>query len=839
MNYVVRIKNILKLLVKFPYSFLTSIAYRRKVRYTRFYKHKRIKSNIILYETFHGKSMTDSPYAIFKYLLKSDEYRQYTHVWALNNVNDVVDRKYLGRKNIKFIQVHSKAYLKYLASAKYLINNTSFPPYFIKKKGQVYVNTWHGTPLKTLGKDMKGPLGQHKNLQRNFLQTDYLIHPNKYTERAIDRSHDLIGIYQGKIIEEGYPRADALFQSDTREVRQKMERQLHIKLKKRIFLYAPTWRGNVGQVVDEANDLSKIYRQLAEKVPQDATLLLKVHSLAYKSIADNQQIMEKCIPDSFDTDELLSAVDVLITDYSSLFFDFLLTRRPIVFFQYDQQNYIRDRGMYLDLSTLPGPICKTIREVTAWFDHLDELKQKYKESYEQMLDRYCPHDDGHNTKRIVNIVFEQQKTANVYTINNNKQTILMYCGGWLNNGITTSAINLLNHIDYKHYNVIVIDKGNYSRVTAKNFEKVNSHVIKLYRVGKKNVDIVESYRSSLINHYGLWRKKAQRIVPKKVYHRELQRLLGSTKVDIAIDFSGYVPFWTLLFANGNFQKKIIYQHNDMQNEYNKIVGGKYKHKKNFNIIFPLYRYFDKIISVSEMTMHKNLSYFQPLIPNYKQKADFVINMIDYQKILNLSQQEDRFELSGHHYFLTQHQQSAANLTISGYKEPNPHEINFINIGRLEVEKDQEKLIRAFKQIHDKWQDTCLYLVGDGTLKEQLMSVVEELDLNACVIFTGQITNPYVLLQHCDCFVLSSQHEGQPMVLLEALILRKYIIATDTPGARSVVGDDYGEIVDNSIVGIYSAMKNFIDGKPKIFKTFDYQAYSRKAIQMFYDKITLL
>ncbi|PGC46557.1 spore coat protein CotS, partial [Bacillus wiedmannii] len=104
---------------------------------------------------------------------------------------------------------------------------------------------------------------------------------------------------------------------------------------------------------------------------------------------------------------------------------------------------------------------------------------------------------------------------------------------------------------------------------------------------------------------GLKNEKAQKVLPKQLYKREISRLFGNAEFDIAIDFSGYVPFWTLLFAFGDFKKRSIYQHNDMWAEYSKKIKGKFKHRANLNIIFPLYKEFDKIVAVAEHTRNLN------------------------------------------------------------------------------------------------------------------------------------------------------------------------------------------------------------------------------------------
>ncbi|UTI85594.1 CDP-glycerol glycerophosphotransferase family protein [Mammaliicoccus sciuri] len=208
-----------------------------------------IKENCILYETFHGKSMTDNPYALFESLILDPEYKNYRHIWVINTLT-LETEKYKNNENVIFVKVNSDEYLYYLAKAKYLINNTSFPPYFCKRKNQVYLNTWHGTPLKTLGIDMNGPIDQLKNIQRNFLQTDYLLSPNEFTTEKLVYSHNLDGIYTGEILEVGYPRIDLITKTNSKDILDKLRQYIELDTNKKVALYAPTWRGNVGKEVD-------------------------------------------------------------------------------------------------------------------------------------------------------------------------------------------------------------------------------------------------------------------------------------------------------------------------------------------------------------------------------------------------------------------------------------------------------------------------------------------------------------------------------------------------------------------------------------------------------------
>ncbi|EIT86278.1 putative glycosyltransferase [Fictibacillus macauensis ZFHKF-1] len=827
-----RIKYISQFLAKPLWNYWGNTTYQRTVSYTRKLKKAAIEQHTILYEYFHGKNIGDNPYALFLYLVNHPDFKHYTHVWVVESLNHRSVEHLKAYRNVRVVVLHSKRYLHYLTSAQYLINNTTFPPYFQKKQGQIYINTWHGTPLKTLGKHMKGPLGQHKNIQRNFFQADYLLQPNQYTADKIVQSHDLEGLYEGLIVNEGYPRMDLLLHSTF--TKEELQRTIPIDLTKKIVLYAPTWRGNVNDVASTMDDIIASLRAMQNSMPSDQQLIFKVHTLLYKQLQDDDRLRQVCVPDWIDTNELLAVVDVLITDYSSLLFDFLATGRPLLFYVYDYLEYEATRGLYLKMKEMPGPLCYTPSEVLSHLHDLESVQRHYQARYREVQATFSALDDGEATKRNVEIIFGGKRTDNCYTVNNDGKTnILMYCGGFLNNGITTSAINLLNNIDYARYNVAVVDKGSYDAVSDANFRKLHPNVKTFYRVGAMNTTLLESYGHEYVVRKGLINKRGKRMLQPALYERERARLFGDTHFDVVIDFSGYVPFWTLVFAFFPSHHKAIYQHNDMGAEYEKVIKGKRKHVKSLNIIFPLYHYFHNVASVAEHTRNRNVQNLACFLR--KEQAVYVHNAINPQKLLEQKSNGEVYLHSNERYLLTQYEAEQGTLHLEGVTLPHKEHINFVTMGRLSPEKDQKKLLLAFNEIVKAYEHARLYIIGEGVLEKELKSLVRQLNLQSHVIFTGQLANPFLLMSHCDCFVLSSNHEGQPMVLLEALVLGLPIIATDIAGSRSILQEGYGTLVTNDIHGLQDGMRQFIE-HPLTQKPFHYHVYNEKAMKMFYRTI---
>ena len=803
--------------------------------YAYFYDLLKIKQDVILFESYHGSRIGDSPYAIYKKLIDIEEYKNFKFVWTVNDEDDYYLQEIKGiSKNIIHVKRESFQYIRYLAQAKYLINNTTFPFYFQKKHGQVYINTWHGTPIKTLGKHVKGTMGQHKNAIRNFLQCDYIINPNKFTCDIINHAHDLQGLFNGYIVDEGYPRMDLTINADKNKAKELLAKVLNMDINKKIILYAPTWRGELGRINNNSNEIFNTIKYMHSEIPDGYILLLKVHGLTYKYIAKDENIKKLCIPDWVETNELLSVVDVLITDYSSIFFDFLPMKKPVIYFIYDKEKYQNERGLYINFENMPGPLCYNVEEVIFAIKEIDDDKHKYQHFYDDALKKYCYNDDGKATERIIDIIFKHNHTNNVYQIKDNKKIkILMYCGGFATNGVTISAINLLNNIDYSKHDVTVIFGGDVNEKTEVNLRRLNNNVKIIYRMGSFNFRVLEYWQHRFVISFGLNREWKKKLIPKKLYMKELHRLIGDTKYDVCIDFSGYTAFWALIFAYNNvIRKKVIYLHSDMVADSERKVERKLLFKQQFNIIFNLYKYYDKLICVSESSMESNISN----LSFYCSEKSFALvnNCLNYKEILNsLDEHEYNNNING--YFIINEEYKNGILTMKYLKMPTEEEIVFVTVGRLSPEKDYAKLINAFSTVEIKYKNLRLYIIGEGPLKYKLCELIHNLGMENKIILTGQLNQPHPIVASCDCFIMSSNWEGQGIVLLEAMVLGKPIISTDIPGPRSVLADGYGHLVENSEEGLIAGMEKFINEGIKQ-KEFDYVKYNDKAIDLFYKEV---
>lgn len=571
-----------------------------RLYYVKHWQSAKIKEKTILYEVRDGQSMTDSPLALFLYIVGQPEFKYWQHVWVVrsesvkNELLVNIPEKF--HDLITYVVRDSVDYSKWLLAAKYLITNSTFNFFWHKRAGQIYINTWHGTPLKYMGYDIPGNKTSLKNVQRNLLMTDFLISPNKHTTHIFFDRYKLNGLYEGQILESGYPRNDVLQKRDATIKDQLIEAGL-VLLNKPIVLYTPTWKGT--SINNPAGSLEQIYSEvmyLQSKHP-DLQILLKVHPYAYQQAKSYEKLRKLLIPDQFDPGRVLSITDILITDYSSIFFDFEITERPIIFYTWDKEQYQNYRGMYFEDDELPGPVLDSIKDVSDYLSRVKNIKQTSQYSGRKLM---TSHDDGQVTKRIVNRIFKKindDKISDITTVEKKKK-ILIFSGGMVNNGISSSLINLTKNIDYGKYDVSILAYDSNQTEKVNNINRLDNHVRLIYRMGTPAFTLFEQVCDLIITKFGInfW---TSIFYPKRAYQREAHRLLSGYQFDTAIDFSGYSFNGAKIIAEANAKNKIIFQHNDLWSDAHKVVNGIKPNFDSLMALFSLYFKFNKIISVSE------------------------------------------------------------------------------------------------------------------------------------------------------------------------------------------------------------------------------------------------
>ena len=370
--------------------------------YNEVYNKKPTQDNKIIFISFGGKYYSDSPKYLYEYLYNNYG-DKFEYVWVINDPTVEIPG------NPKKVKRYSREYYKEVAQSKYWVTNGRHPERLRKKEDQVIVSTWHGTPLKRLGLDIGDIYTKNPRIKESYIKNgeewDYLISPNRYTTNILKSCF----AYPRDILESGYPRNDILYNATDSQVNQ-IKENLSIPNDKKIILYAPTWRD------DEFYDTGSIkftlkleLDKLKEAISDEYIVLVRTHYF----ISNNLDLTPYegfafDVSSYNDIAELYLISDMLITDYSSVFFDFANLKRPILYYTYDLDKYEGMlRGFYIDIhEEVPGPLLFTTEEVIDSIKNIDEINDKYKEKYDKFYETYCNVDDGNASKRIVEAVWK-------------------------------------------------------------------------------------------------------------------------------------------------------------------------------------------------------------------------------------------------------------------------------------------------------------------------------------------------------------------------------------------------------------------------------------------------
>ena len=372
----------------------------------------KIDDRLVYFQTFSGRGYSDSPKALYEYMLAAPEYKDFRFVWSFKEPEKYGYLLKNGRTEI--VKFRSRADNKALRTAKYWISNYRMLDHQYPRKGQVYLQCWHGTPLKRLGYDIAESDNAMNSLAeiKEKYRTDarkfaYLLSPSPFATEKFASAWNLDATGQRyKIIEEGYPRNDRLVNA-TEEERDALRKKLGVEDKK-VILYAPTWRDNQhtsgqGYTYKTEVDFDRLQRELGDGY----VILFRAHYLVANSFDFGKYPgFVTDVSGYSDINDLYIASDILITDYSSVFFDYANLRKPVIFYMYDLEEYAGEmRGFYLSPDDLPGPIVRdeqhlieAVRACGGW---------QPDERYEAFRRKFDPLDDGHASERVLRRIIEK------------------------------------------------------------------------------------------------------------------------------------------------------------------------------------------------------------------------------------------------------------------------------------------------------------------------------------------------------------------------------------------------------------------------------------------------
>ncbi|MDK1473877.1 CDP-glycerol glycerophosphotransferase family protein [Streptomyces sp. 549] len=377
--------------------------YRQKQLRTTVYPQARNQPlrDAVLYDSYTGKQFSDSPRAVFEELRRRGS--DLEHLWVVR------DEQVELPEGARAVRMWGREWFEAMARCRYVVTNAHLPHWIRRRPGQVIVQAWHGTPLKKIGHDIEDVQFANSRYLENVAQESrswsFLVSPNRFSTPILKRAF----AFDGELLEAGYPRNDILHAADRDEMAKRVRERIGLPPDKKVVLYAPTWRddqfyGPGRYKLDLRVDLDAARKQLGE----DHVLLVRRHPNVVDTVPGEGDGFVWDVSEYPEIGELFLVADVLVTDYSSLMFDFAGTGRPILFFTYDLEHY-RDqlRGFYFDFEReAPGPLLSTSQELVAALRDIDAVSEKYREEYRAFQHTFCDLDDGGAAGRVIDRMTE-------------------------------------------------------------------------------------------------------------------------------------------------------------------------------------------------------------------------------------------------------------------------------------------------------------------------------------------------------------------------------------------------------------------------------------------------
>lgn len=791
-------KRLKKLLLKIKSLLLMSW-------YTVFYYKPGLKESWILVDSKNGKDLGSNMLRIVEELTHNPDYKGYQIFISCNKekrdmVSGMVELYKL--QGVKLIKENGLAYVKAAALAKYLFTDTTFPAWYAKKEGQVITNTWHGTPLKMMGKDVGNRAYDMGNVQKNHLMADYLIYPSDYMKDIMVSAYLLKNLYQGRILCSGYPRNSVFFDKEkSRELREK----LHLE-GKRLYGYMPTWRGVLKQIDSEkmTSQLEYYFVKLDENLTDDEIFFVRLHPFISDAIDYSNYVHIKPFPAGYDAYDILNICDCMVTDYSSILFDYANSGNKIVLFVYDREYYMDERGVYVSMDTFPFPQVRSVKAL------LRELRAPKDYDDGPFREKFCTYDEENVAAKLCRHIIKGEHVYEEQTApNNGKENVLLYTGSLAKSGLTTAVLNLLANIDTEKRNYIVTFRSASLRKFPERIDLLPKDISFIPIASMQGKSLGETLK---MNRYYEKNEESPSVLKKvdRFYERLYQRNFGFCHFDAVIHYAGYEKDIINMFLPAP-AKRMIFVHNDMVEE---IRSKGNQHEPTLK---RAYHDYDKVVPVTTDIYEPTLQ-----LGENKKNIQVVNNCHDYKSVLKKAEKEIAFD-----------PETLCTVLLDELKEILSSDARkFITIGRFSPEKGHAMLLKAFNQYYKENPNSYLIIIGGyGVLYEQTLAQAKALPCGKNVVIIKSVSNPMPILKCCDLFILSSLYEGLGLVLLEADTLGVPVISTDIVGPQGFMREHGGYLVSPDVKGIYEGMKAFDAGKIAPMHV-DYEGYNQQSVMQF-------
>jgi CDP-glycerol glycerophosphotransferase (TagB/SpsB family) len=359
----------------------------------------KVNERMFFFESNLGKQYTGNPRYIYERML--ERFPEFTYVWCYSGQGEIPGDPII-------VERASGEYYKLLAQSRFIINNTTFPLWYHRPE-TFYLQTWHGTPFKRLHWDITSRPLERRSTPEFYVKSkkwDALLSPNPYSTEKFRSAFR----YDGEIIEYGYPANDIFYHKDRyRETRKKIREKVGILDDKTpVYLYAPTWRDgkHLGNAMFEF-ELMLDPEKFLKHAPKGSVLLIRSHHMS--SSEDKLSKLSGRVVNVSDWDdaiELMCAADVLITDYSSIVFDWYCSRKPVLYYVPDYEQYVGPlRGSYFELKdNAAGVVCETEEEL---FRSLSKAAKQKTTSYSDFYASFCSVHNGNSADRVIDYLLSR------------------------------------------------------------------------------------------------------------------------------------------------------------------------------------------------------------------------------------------------------------------------------------------------------------------------------------------------------------------------------------------------------------------------------------------------
>lgn len=552
-----------------------------------------IKEFSILLEAGQGKNLNGNMFAMVREICENPAYQKYEAIFVVtaNNEEEAKQRfSFYGYKVITVVRDSDK-YKEYLATCKYLLTDNSFPPYFMKREGQIYLNTWHGTPLKTLGKSDIKNAKSLANIQKNYLMSDYALFPNEFTEDVFMKDYMLENLYQGKIVLCDYPRNRALLPEHNTSLRTKLGLD-----DVQLIAYMPTWRGTSRKADAEIQKkiLHKYFLKIDKKLSDDQIFYVNLHFLLGNTMEFTAYKHIKPFPSEYETYDFLGICDMLVTDYSSVFFDFSVSAKKTILFTYDLEEYMRDRGTYFPVEELPFPIVRNVDDLIREINNEEQFIIP-----ESFLTKYCNYTNPQVPEKLLELLINGDYSELVVldAPNNKKETLLIYGGDFKNKKLNEQ---LLLHLqtavqENPDKNCVLCFRGTINKGKVEFLSRLPEGVDYMALVFRFEFTVIDHIKAILAARSMFFSKLFDKKLQQS-YENEKNRLYYHINPDEVQYYAGNVQYMYKVLGTFPCEKTAFI--------HSKYVMGLMCKNKNYQVMKNYFSlYYDKVIDQQEADAH--------------------------------------------------------------------------------------------------------------------------------------------------------------------------------------------------------------------------------------------